>query len=307
MSLPLRGHRAPLPVLALTAFLAATGSAMAQDAGTGAPAEEVPELRLNTRPAPRPKPPARKQAPAAQGPSSQETPAAAETAPAEPGEAKPPARKPKPAPKPAAKAAPAPAPSPGPSEPASAPPAPTPAAVSAPPPAEPPSACGAQAALYEGAKNFSAHVTRLGRIEVENPLRPLTPDVTRVLQVTIGGKSATAFGPEFDALRRGPAPSALEAQLGGSVRWEAALPLLPPTLTIVSEAGETLARLSFRACTEAPAVKAPPPEAARKPAARSAGKGDASRGDASKGDVPKAEGSRSEPRKAAAQIGRAHV
>lgn len=147
-------------------------------------------------------------------------------------------------------------------------PAQPPPPVAAPPPpvaaAEPPSPCGARAALYDGEKGFSAFVTRLGRAEVENPLRPLTPEVTRVLQITIAGKVATAYGPDLTALRRGGSPAVLESQLGGGIRWEPALPLLPETLTVVSETGETLARLAFRACTEAPAVKAPPAEARAK-------------------------------------------
>ena len=141
-----------------------------------------------------------------------------------------------------------------------------PAALSPPPviAAEPPSACEARAALYDGEKGFSAFVTRIGRVQVENPLRPLTPEVTRVLQLAIAGKVATAYGPDLTALRRGGAPAVLESQLGGGIRWEPILPLLPETLTIVSEAGEILARLAFRACTAAPALKASPAEARAK-------------------------------------------
>jgi hypothetical protein len=119
-------------------------------------------------------------------------------------------------------------------------------------------ACGAQAARYEGDKGFALWVTRKGRAEIENPLRPLTPEVTEILQVTIAGKAATAYGPDLRALRRGPAPGALEAQVGAPIRWEAALTALPDPITIVSEAGELLARLGFRECTEAPPVKAAP-------------------------------------------------
>ncbi|MFD0934579.1 hypothetical protein ACFQ12_05190, partial [Methylobacterium trifolii] len=125
-------------------------------------------------------------------------------------------------------------------------------------------ACAGQAARYEGEKGFGLFVTRIGQAEVANPLRPLTPEVTRVLQVTIAGKVATAYGPDLAALRRGGPPGAIEAQLGSPIRWEASLPELPDPLTIVSEAGETLATLGFRECAEAPAVKAPPPEAAKR-------------------------------------------
>ncbi len=118
--------------------------------------------------------------------------------------------------------------------------------------------CGARAARYAGAKGFDVVVTRLGRASVANPLRPLTPEVSQVLQVVIAAKPATAYGPDLTALRRGPAPAALEAQLGAPIRWEAALPDLPDPLPIVAEDGTPLASLAFRACIDPPAVAAPP-------------------------------------------------
>lgn len=118
--------------------------------------------------------------------------------------------------------------------------------------------CGARAARYEGAKGFDVVVTRIGRASVENPLRPLTPEVSQVLQVVIGAKSATAYGPDLTALRRGPASTALEAQLGAAIRWDAALPALPDPLPIVAEDGTPLAALAFRTCIAPPAVAAPP-------------------------------------------------
>lgn len=130
--------------------------------------------------------------------------------------------------------------------------------------APPTIACGSQAARFEGERGGEVFVTRVGRAQVENPLRPLTPETTEVLQVVIGGKLATAYGPDLSALRRGGPPGAIEAQLGTTIRWQEALPPLPDPLSIVSEDGRPLARLGFRECTEAPAVKAPPPVAARK-------------------------------------------
>lgn len=118
--------------------------------------------------------------------------------------------------------------------------------------------CGARAARYAGAKGFALSVTRIGRASVENPLRPLTPEVTQVLQVVIGAKAATAYGPDLAALRRGPAAGALEAQLGAPVRWEAALPDLPDPLAIVADDGTPLATLAFRDCIDAPVVTAAP-------------------------------------------------
>lgn len=70
--------------------------------------------------------------------------------------------------------------------------------------AAPPVACDpGQAVHYQGTKNIELWVTRSGAITLDNPLRPLTPDVTRVLQVVVAGKVATAYGPDFLSLRRG--------------------------------------------------------------------------------------------------------
>jgi len=200
------------------------------------------------------------------GTRAQEAPAADAAAAPKPARPKPP----KPAPKPKAKAETAPAaptPEARPAEPLRAPApaidrAPLDATFAAPPTI----ACGSQAARFEGEKGFEVFVTRVGRAQVENPLRPLTPETTEVLQVAIGGKLATAYGPDLSALRRGGPPGAIEAQLGTTIRWRETLPPLPDPLSIVSEDGRPLARLGFRECTAAPAVKAPPPVAARKEA-----------------------------------------
>ena len=159
--------------------------------------------------------------------------------------------------------------------PEAAPPAPEPAPPPVPPQvdkappaatfAAPPSrACGPKAARYEGEKGFQLFVTRVGRIEVENPLRPLTPEVTEVLQVTIGSKVATAYGPDLDALRRGGAPGTIEAQLGTGIKWQEGVPVLPDPLAIDAEDGKPLASLGFRECVEPPPVQAPPPAVVRK-------------------------------------------
>ena len=134
--------------------------------------------------------------------------------------------------------------------------------------------CGARAARYESGKGFNMVITRAGQVRVANPLRPLTPEVTEVLQVVIAGKIATAYGPDFATLRRGTAPAAVEAMLGGSIQWQPTLPTLADPIAIVSEEGTPLAQLTFRACEEAPAVKAAPkPQAKKKvPAKRPAPK-----------------------------------
>ncbi|WP_156648116.1 hypothetical protein [Methylobacterium sp. Leaf88] len=168
--------------------------------------------------------------------------------------------KPKPAPKPAVKPA-AEAPATTPTDPK---PVATPAPVAAPAPM--PAAnlpgltvqCEARAAVYEGQKDFVVWVTRTGAVVVENPLRPLTPETTRVLEVVIAGKAATAYGPDLFALRRGGSPAALGALLGAPVRWDAVPAPLPDTLNIVSDTGKSLAQLGFRECGEAPAVTRAP-------------------------------------------------
>lgn len=132
-----------------------------------------------------------------------------------------------------------------------------------PPPTQP---CGASAARFENGKGFKMVVTRSGQVQTTNPLRPLTPEVNEVLLVVIAGKVATAYGPDFSTLRRGSGPAAIEAMLGGPIKWQPTLPALPDSITIVSEEGTALAQLAFQACETPPAVKAPPKAEARKKA-----------------------------------------
>ncbi len=147
-------------------------------------------------------------------------------------------------------------------------PAPKPTDANAPPP--PPAFAGpgvycdpGQSVLFDGPQDFSFWVTRTGFVQIDNPLRPLTPEVTRVLQLVIAGKIATAYGPDYAALRRGGAPALVEGALGGAIRWDAKLGGLPDTLEIVSDSGETLAKMRFKECGEAPAAKALPVAAAK--------------------------------------------
>lgn len=132
-------------------------------------------------------------------------------------------------------------------------------------------ACAGNAALYDGGKGVSVWVTRTGMIAVENPLRPLTPERTRVLQVVIGGKVATAYGPDLFALRRGGSPATLEAATGAPVRWDATATALPDTLNIVSETGQPVAQLAFQSCGDAPAVQAVAAQKAKPGAAKANG------------------------------------
>ncbi|KQT57076.1 hypothetical protein ASG52_03110 [Methylobacterium sp. Leaf456] len=207
----------------------------------------------------------------------------AEPAPEAPAEAAPAPRKvkprPKPKPKPAEKAAEKPveekpATDAAPSNPA-VPLAPAPSGLAL--SAAPSVVCEkGEAVRFEGNANtgkapgaIELWVTRSGLITIDNPLRPLTPDTTRVLQVVIGGKVATAYGPDLGSLRRGAGPAVLEGVIGGAIRWDASLIALPDALPILSDSGDILAAFSFRACGTAPAARtlaAPKPRRTAPPA-----------------------------------------
>jgi hypothetical protein len=222
----------------LLAALAATWMALvpglvspvvAQDeaAPDPAPAEAVPDApKRKIRPKPRPKPQAK--------------PAPAETAPAKAADTPP-------------------------AEPAASP---IPSAVPSPTGmnfAAPPVACDpGQAVRYQGDKNLELWVTRSGRITIDNPLRPLTPDVTRVLQVVVAGKVATAYGPDLLSLRRGASPATLEGTIGGRIQWDASIVALPDSQPINAETGKPLAELRFLECGTAPSGKLLPPPKARR-------------------------------------------
>ena len=205
----------------------------AQDEAAPAPAEAVPEApKRKIRPKPRPKPQAK--------PAPQDKPAPVENAPAKSADT-PPAE---PAANPISSAVPS---STGMNF------------------AAPPVACDpGQAVRYQGEKNLDLWVTRSGRITIDNPLRPLTPDVTRVLQVVVAGKVATAYGPDLLSLRRGASPATLEGTIGGRIQWDASLVTLPDSLLINAETGEPLAELRFRECGTAPSGKLLPPPKARR-------------------------------------------
>ncbi|GEP09553.1 hypothetical protein [Methylobacterium gnaphalii] len=188
--------------------------------------------------------------------------------PAQPKPAKPkPRSAPKPKPKPAPQAAPAaskPELRPVREEPQGM----APASPAPPPPATfaaPPVACDpGQSVLYDGPKDFLVWVTRTGAVTIDNPLRPLTPDVTRVVQLVIGDKIATAYGRDLTSLRRGASPAALESLLGGPIRWDARLATLPDSFEIVSDANAPLAQMRFKECGIAPEAKALPMPVAKK-------------------------------------------
>jgi hypothetical protein len=173
----------------------------------------------------------------------------------------------------------------------------SPAAVAAPrggyaaPAVEP---CDGQAARFESEKGFALSVIRAGEVRITNPLRPLTPDVTQVLEVVIAGKRATAYGPDFGALRRGGPPRAMQTLLGGPIQWEATLPSLPGFLGIVADDGSPLADLTFKGCEAPPAAPPEPPPVAEKKGARPKG----AKAAAKDGAPPEAGTGSSEPGKA---------
>ena len=70
-----------------------------------------------------------------------------------------------------------------------------------------------------------------------------------VVEVRIEGKSASAYGPSFDRLQRGPASQELEQEVGDRIRWRDGPASLPPALVILSDEGsEVVARLRFEGC-----------------------------------------------------------
>ncbi|CAO4154049.1 hypothetical protein PKCBPO_04102 [Methylorubrum thiocyanatum] len=242
-----------IALLTAAAWIALAPAALAQEEAAPAPApseaEAAPEApKRKPRPKPRPKP----QAKPAEKPAEKPSEKSAEK-PADPAAAE-------------AKSSVEAAANPIPSAPPSALPSsgPSPSAMNF---AAPPVACDpGQAVHYQGTKNIELWVTRSGAITLDNPLRPLTPDVTRVLQVVVAGKVATAYGPDFLSLRRGASPATLEGTIGGKIRWDASLAALPDTLPINAETGELLTELRFRECGAAPSGKLLPPPKARRTA-----------------------------------------
>ena len=137
-------------------------------------------------------------------------------------------------------------------------------------PAEPrsPSECGTKAARYVAGK-LAVWVTRTGTLQEDNPLRPLSRDTLLVLQVVANGRSATAFGPDFENMRQGGPPATLEAANGRPVAWEPDARGFPAQFRVVSEDGRVLlGPLTFEACEAAPAVAAEKPARAQPRAGR---------------------------------------
>jgi hypothetical protein len=129
--------------------------------------------------------------------------------------------------------------------------------------------CGDKAALYAAGKTFRMWVTRKGSLAEENPLRPLTKDQLTVLQIVVNNKVASAYGPDFDNMRRGGPPQQLEAANHTTIAWQPVPDELPRAIRVVADDGTlVLGPITFVECGDAPTVMAAPaPRKPRKPAA----------------------------------------
>jgi hypothetical protein len=114
-------------------------------------------------------------------------------------------------------------------------------------------------ASYSAGAGPDVRVTRRGYLDEINPLRPAAHGHrVQVLQVSIAGKTATAYGPGFQAMHRGPGPKQLEQTMDAGITWERALGPLPSTIVIVAEDGpEVIARLQFQTCAASAPSKPP--------------------------------------------------
>jgi hypothetical protein len=124
--------------------------------------------------------------------------------------------------------------------------------------------CGSLAGLYLAPGNLKIFVTRRGTMVQDNPLRPLTNDQFIILQIVVNNRMASAYGPDFDNLRRAGAPQTLEAAGGTKITWASQPEAMPRSLRVVAEDGAVvLSPIVFSACAEAPKVAAPPPVSKR--------------------------------------------
>ena len=161
---------------------------------------------------------------------------------------------------------------------------------SVPPGPKTPSECGTRAAVYASG-NVRIWVLRRGTMQEDNPLRPLSRDQLIVLQVVVNGRSATAFGPDFESMRQGGAPARLEEASGHWIAWDSGPQILPDSFRVVSEDGRVLlGPLSFETCGDTPTVAAEKPGRAQPRAERGEGRrspqGDGNRPGLPQGAIP---------------------
>ncbi|HEX2727849.1 MAG TPA: hypothetical protein VHN20_18645 [Beijerinckiaceae bacterium] len=97
-------------------------------------------------------------------------------------------------------------------------------------------------------------VIRRGRIDQRNSLAPQPEAVmANVLEVSIRGKAAAAFGPSFQEMRRAGPPQEVEREFGAAIAWEASLAGLPNEILLLEDDGaDVVARLRFVKCLAPP-------------------------------------------------------
>jgi hypothetical protein len=124
-----------------------------------------------------------------------------------------------------------------------------------------PVACSRQAALYVAPNGFQVWVTRKGVIRYTTA-KPTAARQEIVLQVSVGGETASLRGADYQALLRGGPPPEIEATTNHLINWERLVDALPATIQISSESGtQTLAELTFKECGRAPGRTAETPRA----------------------------------------------
>jgi hypothetical protein len=110
--------------------------------------------------------------------------------------------------------------------------------------------------VYWAGSGPEVHVIRRGIIDQRSPLAPRADaSAATVLDVRIRGKSASAYGPSFEKMRRAGPPQELEKEFGTAIKWGANLASLPREILLVANDGaEVVAKLRFVKCL-------PPPKA----------------------------------------------
>ena len=114
-------------------------------------------------------------------------------------------------------------------------------------------------AVFSAGGGPEVHVLRRGMLDQRNPLAPSTnvPPAT-VLEVTIRGKLAAAYGPTFQEMRRAGPPQELEREIGNPIRWGPNLAELPHDIVIVGDNREVIANLRYLKCLPQPKAIAGP-------------------------------------------------
>ena len=128
-----------------------------------------------------------------------------------------------------------------------------------------PEATCAGPAVYWAGSGPEVHITRRGTINQRSALDPQAEARTAtVLEVTIRGKPAAAYGPSFEEMRRAGPSQELEQEFGAAIQWEAGLATLPHEILLIADDGaDVVARLRFVKCLPPPKARAPRERPAR--------------------------------------------